>query len=412
MWVSISPVLWLLWQGRRSIWRFAVWGLLASIVLALVIPKRYESTTRLMPPDSRPSAGMAVLASLPAGSSGLGGFASSLLGMQSSGALFIGILSGRTVQERLVDRFDLRRRYGVARVEDACEILAQHTRLSDDRSNGIVKITVSDRDPSTAAAMADAYVQELDHLVVQLSTSDARRERVFLEERLRTVKADLDASSERLSEFSSKNKALDLKEQGRAMVDAAAKLQGELIAAESQLKGLEQIYAVDSVRVRAARARIAELQHQLQKMTAPRQSDASDGNSFYPSIRTLPGLGMTYAGLYREVQIEEAVYETLTKEYELAKVREAKEIPTVRVLDAARVPEKKSFPPRQPIVIFGTLFACVMGCAWILGKELWQRSDNRSPLKLLVRGINDDWRSRNPSTRKTHVPPTTSGNGS
>ena len=123
------------------------------------------------------------------------------------------------------------------------------------------------------------------------------------------------------------------------MVEAAATLQGQLIAAESELQGLKQIYTDSNPRVRSLNARVDELKRQLDKLGGKGESmtEASDqpGDSLYPSIRKLPLLGVTYADLYRRTMIQEAVLETLTKEYEIAKVQEAKEIPTVKVLDAA-----------------------------------------------------------------------------
>src|SRR4029077_19653737 len=163
------------------------------------------------------------------------------------------------------------------------------------------------------------------------------------------------------SQFASKNTAIDVKEQGKAMVEAAALLQGQLIAAQSQYEGLREIYTDNNVRVRSVKARIDELQRQLQKLGGKGESATSvsdlPADSLYPSIRKLPLLGVKYADLYRRTKIQEAVLETLTKEYELAKVQEAKEIPTVKVLDVANVPDKKSFPPRMSIIFLGTALA-------------------------------------------------------
>src|SRR5438445_2933317 len=169
------------------------------------------------------------------------------------------------------------------------------------------------------------------------------------------------------------------------MVDAAATLMGELIAAESELKGLEQIYTPNNVRVRSVRARIAELRKQLEKMGGKEGTEtnnsATASDSLYPSIRKLPLLGVTYADLYRRTKIQEAVYETLTQEYELAKVQEAKETPTVRILDEPAVPERKSFPPRTLITLgFGFLAFCA-GVLLALGQSKWQQIDSARPAK-------------------------------
>jgi uncharacterized protein involved in exopolysaccharide biosynthesis len=170
------------------------------------------------------------------------------------------------------------------------------------------------------------------------------------------------------------------------MVDAAAILQGQLIAAESELEGLRQIYTDNNARVRTLRARVDELKVQLEKI-AGKGEDVSGSNedqqqdSSYPSIRKLPLLGVTYADLYRRTQIQEAVLKTLTKEYELAKVQEAKEIPTVKVLDPASVPDKRSFPPRLLIILLGTFFAFCLGVLFAVESENWKSIDPTDPKK-------------------------------
>ncbi len=391
----------LLWEQRQFLLRVAGWGLLIATAIAFLIPKRYESTTRLMPPDTQSNSGLAMLAALSGRTgTGIGAVAGDLLGLKSTGALFVGILRSRTVEERLVDRFNLKKVYGVRLTESARKELAENTSISEDRKSGIVTITVTDRDPKRAAAMAVAYVEELDHLVAELSTSAAHRERVFLEERLRAVKQDLDAAAKEFSEFASKNAAIDIKEQGRAMVEAAALLQGQLIAAQSELEGLRQIYTDNNVRVRAVRARIGELQRQLEKLggketTAPGGTSQSS-EALYPSIRKLPLLGVRYADLYRRTKIQEAVFETLTQQYELAKVQEVKEIPSVKVLDAADVPEKKSFPPRLLIMFLGAFFSFAFALLWVVGSARWAEIDPKDPGRVFAEEIFTTLRAQKP----------------
>lgn len=384
--------LWLLWERRRFLVKAALWGLILSTLIAFLIPKRYESTTRLMPPDSQSASGMAMMAALAGSSgSGLGALAGDLLGMKSSGALFVDILSGRTVQDRIITRFDLRKVYGMRYWEDARKELTKRTAVSEDRKSGVITIVVTDHDPHRAAAIAQAYVEELDRLVAQVSTSSARRERVFIEQRLDTVKHDLDTASQQFSEYASKNTAIDITEQGKAMVEAAAKLEGELIAAQSELEGLEQIYAPTHIRVRSLRARVDELKQQLNKFggldSDPNITDPPNGSAQFPTIRQLPLLGVRWADLYRQTKIQEKVYELLTQQYELAKIQEAKEIPVVKVLDAPDVPEKKSFPPRLVIMVLGTFFALGAIAVYILAGEFWNQMDPLDSRKRLGEAI-------------------------
>src|SRR5262249_50708948 len=160
---------------------------------------------------------------------------------KGSGALFIGVLRSRTVEDRIVDQFDLKKVYGKRLQEKAREKLADRTAIAEDRKSGILSITVTDGDPKRAAAIAAAYVDQLNTLVAQVSTSSARRERIFLEGRLSGIKQDLETAEHDFSQFASTKGAVDIPAQGKAAVEAVAALEGQLIAAESQLEGLKQI---------------------------------------------------------------------------------------------------------------------------------------------------------------------------
>jgi uncharacterized protein involved in exopolysaccharide biosynthesis len=381
----------LLWERRRFLLRWTMIGFALSLVTAVLIPSRYEATTQLMPPDNQTGSGLAMLSAVTGRSAGLGAVAGDLLGVKNSGALFVGVLQSRTVRDRLSEQFKLSDVYRTSRIEDTRQALAEHTGISDDHKSGIISITVTDHDPQRAAAMASTYVKELDRLVAEVSTSAARRERIFLEDRLLTVKQDLDVSATKFSEFASKNTAIDIPAQGKAMVEAAATLQGQLIAAESELHGLEAIYTDQNVRVKALRARVSELRTQLGKIggeagAAGALSPKSDP-SLYPSIRQLPLLGVTYADLYRKTKIQETVFELLTQQYELAKVQEAKEIPSVKVLDTAVVPTKKSYPPRGAFTVTGTALFLLGACVWIFVNRTYAAIDPQDPRKQLAEEV-------------------------
>jgi len=392
----------MLWERRRFLFRMFLAGLAASLTLALLIPTEYQSTARLMPPD-RSSGGLEMLAGLvgKSTSDSLTGLASSVLGLKTTGDLFLGILGSRTVQDDVIRKFDLRKVYGKRRWEDARAALARNTDLSTDRKSGIVVLEVSDRNPQRAAAMTQEYINELDLTLTTQDTSAAHRERVFLEQRLQEVKQNLEVAENNFSDFASKNAALDIPTQGKAMVEASASLQGQLIASETELQGLRQIYTDNNVRVRSTEARIAELQRQLSKMDGAAPTSSRDGSrsaaadppsdtSFYPSFRKLPALGVTYADLLRSAKVQEAVFEVLTQEYELAKVEEAKELPSVKVLDPPNVPEKPSFLPRLLAVLMGGLVVFAAGSGWIMGLKRWENTDPQDPVKLFASRVFSD----------------------
>jgi capsule polysaccharide export protein KpsE/RkpR len=405
--------LWLLWLKRGTLARWTFRGALVALVIALVIPKQYESTARLMPPDTSSGGGLGMLGPMARGMSdgggglggggALGGLAGDLLGAHDSSAVWSDMLMSRTLQDRIIDRFDLLKVYGVRYREAARKRLSDSTQISIDRKSGVLTVVITDHDQHRAQQMAQAYVDELDHLVALVSTSAARRERIFLEQRLRQVKHDLDEASGQFAQYASKNTVIDVDSQAKAMVDSAAALQGQLIAAQSELEGLQQIYTSNNVRVRALQARVGELRSQLQKMggsnssldsTTP-NSSPSQSDQLYPSIRKLPLLGVRWLDLFRETKIQETVYELLTERYEVAKIEEAKEIPTVKVLDSPNWPERKSSPPRMLIVLLGMLLSFTGGVVLVFGTAAWHHMDPEDPRKQLAQemasGCNAVW---------------------
>lgn len=365
-------------------------GFVLCIALAFLIPARYQSTARLMPPDQSAGMSASMLTALTAkAGDSVGALAGDLLGMHTTGATLVGILSSRTIQDDLINRFDLRKIYGEKNYEDARRVLSARTDISEDRKSGIITIKVEDRNRDRAALLARGYVDDLNGRVSQLTTSSARRERVFLAGRLASIKAQLDESTLQLSRFSSKTKTFDPQIEGKAMLEAASTLQGQLIAAQSELKGLEQIYGPENSRVRSAAARVSELQSKLRALGGSGSQhsgtdDQAKTGDVYPSLEQFPILGNTYYDLARQAKINETVYEVLTKQYELAKVEEAKEIPTIKVLDEPIVPERKIWPPRLLIIVLGTVLFFFLAIAWIIGRDTWQTLTPDHPYKLML----------------------------
>jgi uncharacterized protein involved in exopolysaccharide biosynthesis len=361
-------------------------GVLLALVIAFALPAVYTSTTSVMPPDNAAS-GSSLLSML---SSTVPGAAQSgaMLGVKTPSALYEEILTSRTTQEALVKQFDLMRQYKSRFIADACKRLAAHTAIREDVKSGVVSISVNAHSPQLASNLAQAYVSELNRVLTESSTSDARRERVFLEGRLKEVKKDLDDSSMALSKFASKNRTIDVTYQPRATLESELKLREEMIDARSELAGLEQTYSKDNVKVLTARARLAALQQQIDKASGgasapgPNKSDSS-----YPSTGDFPALGVTYSDLDRNVRVDEQLWEALTKQYEESKVQEAKEIPTVRVLDVANFPERESGPARITIALFGAFLSLLAAVIAVKSIAVWEEIDPDDERKKLVRDI-------------------------
>jgi uncharacterized protein involved in exopolysaccharide biosynthesis len=390
----------LLWQHRHMIARLTAISLLVSLGIAFAIPKQYKSSASIMPPDQQGSGAMllAALSSRSGGLGALGGLAGGLLGGHTSAELFIDLLRSTSVSDHLIDRFNLQHAYHKRYRIDTAKHLARCTKITEDKKSGVITIVVEDTDRVRARDLAQGYLDELNNLVLRTNTSSAHRERVFVEQRLHTVQSDLERAQLEFSEFSSRNSTIDIKEQTRAMVDAGARVQAELMIEQSGLESLRQIYGDGNVRVREAEARIASLKSELARMTgssaplaagkqdvtAADPGDSGKKGELYPSLRQLPRLAVPYADLYRNVRVQETLFELLTQQYELARIEEAKDIPAVSVIDAPGIAEKKSFPPRLLLSLLLTFLSFAIASAIILFRSHWSTVDMSDPRKALA----------------------------
>lgn len=374
-------------RGRWLLWTLAGTALSALLTIRMC---KFEGTVQIMPPDAPGSGGVASMA-LPMlmkspGLSGLSGMASDMLGVKSTGSLFAKVLQSRTVEDNLIDHFHLRDRYGKKYWEDARKILQNSTAITEDKKSGVISVVVRDRDPQLAADLAAAYIKELDLLMLRTSTSAAGRERAFIEQRLQDEKAALDEAQKRFSQFSSNSMALDIPQQTRVMVESAARLQGELIASRAELQGLEQIYTAENPRVRTLRSRVNELQRAIDQLNTGYSGKAEAGNttkSPYPSVKNLPLVGLEWTNLYRDTKIHETIFETLTQQFEMARIQEAREIPTVKVLDPAVVPEKRHPSPKL-VTAIGALLSGLLACVGLFWQYNWLKRSPDDPWRMLL----------------------------
>jgi capsule polysaccharide export protein KpsE/RkpR len=392
--------LWKIWHKRHLLAKVGIRALILSTLAAFLIPNKFESITRVLPSDSIPHTGgmLSALAGI-SGSSSAGSSSSSLLdmagealGTKNNGALYVALLKSRTVQENLVRRFNLMKVYHVGSMGAARKILEKRADITEDRKSFVITLSVTDHDRQRARDLAQGYIEELNNLLAHVTTSSAGQQRLFLEQRLVQVRKDLETAEKNFSQYSSKNATLDLPEQTRAMVESGAILEAQVIAAQSEVEGLQQVYTSNNVRVRTAQARLSELQRKLQQMGGaadgpPSHVSGANDQQLYPPIRQLPLLGVEWADLYREVKVEETVFQLLTTQYELARMEEARETPVLNIVDPASLPERKSFPPRLVLIIASTFLCVALGALWILAQERWHSISYDSPTKLFLQDI-------------------------
>jgi len=375
----------------RMVWRR--WRLVGAVCLAAAVltfgvsrllPKVYESTTTLVVPKEGTGSGLAGLAAsgllqqLPSLSLSI----PSLPSFTPNRDLLVGVLKSRTLAQGIVERFGLRDRYGARYLDDAIKMLHAATTIAVSRE-GIISVRIEDRDPAQAAAMANHYVELLDQFVAQYGTGEAGRQRTFLTRQLARARADLDTAEQALRRFQEQNRAIVLQEQTKGAIEAAARLKGEIMAAEVQLQVMRNFATDANPEVVAIRRRIDEMNRQLGQMQYGTANVAPPGGrdrgDFTVPFAKVPEVGLELVRLTRDVKIQEVLVTLLTQQLEQARIAEARDTPVVQVLDRA-VPAERYTRPRA--VLNGGLAAMV---GLVFGAILAVVIETRPPRRRLTR---------------------------
>ncbi|MEK7286807.1 MAG: GNVR domain-containing protein [Nitrospirota bacterium] len=347
-----------LWQvlvkRKRIIYLIVGVAFCASIIISLLLPKIYAATTSTYPPQQDSmgiSMGMNALAE-----KGLGGLSGGLFGGKTPADLWVGILKSNTLRDTIIKRFSLKELFHVKTIEDARVALNGRVKIIKGKDE-IIAITVEDKDPSRAAKIANAFVEELDKINRGNVMTSGKRTRLFLEKRLHDAKSDLFKAEEEIKVFQENNKAVRIDEQSKAIFGAIGEVRGNLMAKEVELETLLSFTTRNHPKAEILQSEVAGLKNQLRALTEGKKGgNASSKDIFIPTER-IPDLGLQYTRLFRNAKVQETLYGLLIQQYELARVQEAKDSPTVQILDFAKVPEKKIKPKRALIVIFSTFTA-------------------------------------------------------
>jgi uncharacterized protein involved in exopolysaccharide biosynthesis len=347
---SVGPLdLWTLWFRRRVLVAAILFTSLAGTfgVSTLVLPKMYESTATLLPQlDSKEGGGLAALLT----ATGAGGMAqnlgASLPNMPTTPTdVFVAILKSRVMADEVIAKFGLMALYDERTMHDTRAELAERVRIAVSKEK-VIKVTVEDANPQRAADIAAHFVAGLDRLNRTLNVSKAGQNRAFLERRLNETMETMAKAEEALRDFQAKNKAVAVEAQSKAMIEAAAMIQGQITAQEVQLQVMEGYLSPDNPDLSRVRSSIEELRKQLGLMESGKGAKGAPvGGRLHPAMITVPDLALQYGRLLRELKVQETLYALLTSQYEQAKITEARDTPTVQVLDPP-VPADKQSKPR------------------------------------------------------------------
>jgi len=366
--INLLEYLHVLAKRWRMILKVCAATFVISCVVALLLPNIYISTARLLPPQKESGS----LSGMLGGLGDLASLAGVSVGGGGSGDLFVGMLKSRTISDVVIDTYDLMKVYGLEYRVKAYAALAKHVNIGLGKDDGIIFISVEDEDPLRAAQIANTYVAELKKLNVRFNLATAGRERLFLENRLDVVTTDLSNAEEALREFQEKNKTIKIDAQAAAIIEAIAQLKGDLAAKEVELGALQSYQTEQNPQIKTLREVIAKIKDQIRKLETSSDGQKVSGDIFLPTS-DMPSLGLAYARLMRDFKVQETLFEILTRQLEMAKISEAKNVSTIQVLDEAVPADKKSKPKRSLIVLLGTFVAGFISVLWAFICEYSER---------------------------------------
>lgn len=371
--------------------------------ISLLFPNWYTAKTTILPPEKQ-GLSLGLSSSFLSGLSSLGGGMALPL-MATPSDVYASIAESRSVAEEVIKSEDLMNYYQEKSIQRAVKEVRSHLQVSVG-DEGMVSISYEDKNPQKAASVANSFALKLDQVNRQTFISKAKNSRIFIEQRLEQTRADLAESEEQLRKFQQENKAIAIDEQTKAAIGAAADLQAQLVVVELELNVLSK-NVEDTPEKRQLQFKRQELLNQLNKLEKGEGKGSQSGLLSVP-FEKVPDIALKYARLFRELKIQESVFELLTAEYEKAKIEESKDTPTIQVLDRAVPPERKSRPKRSFMVAFAGGFSLLFSVFFVFFREFMEKTRLKNPedyhrLQMVYATLKEDWRrfkSRLPFSRR------------
>jgi len=351
-----------LWKARRTILEFTAVCLVIAMALAFLLPTRYTSTATFIPPATSSGNSMAAIVAGQLSSLGAGDL---LGGIKNSGDLYAGILGSRSIERQLVKKFELMKVYRVSKESEAEKTLKANTSVTPDPKSSIVTLAVTDKNPQRAQDLADAYMEQLRSTNGRLALSQSSQRRLFFEQQLVKEKNDLEEAELDLKKSQEQSGLIAPTGQAEAEIRTITELQAQVAVRQVQLAALRQSATDQNPGVVRLQSEIGDLQGQLSRM------QTGKGRTSISAIPTskVPALQLDYVRKAREVKYHEALFEMLSRQYEAARLDEAREAPVLQVLDSASYPDTRSSPKRLLIILGGLGFGLLAGCGWVLIRD-------------------------------------------
>src|SRR5581483_7133258 len=337
--LDLLGVLLIIMRRRKKILILTLAAAILATLIVIVTPNMYTATTSILPPQQNESSANVLVGQIGM----LSGLSASDLGLKNPSDIFIGVLKSRSIQDALIDQFDLRRVYWVKRYEDARRRLNQNSEILAEKE-GLISISVSDRDPHRAADLANAYVDQLRLLNQNLAVSEATQRRLFYEQKLAAERNDLASAELSLKQAEDKTGLIQPDVQSRAIIDAIADTRAKVGIQEVKLQAMRTYATPNNPDLKRAEEELAGMRGQLAQLERS-TGELGNGNPEIPT-RRLPEAQLDYLRRTRDLKYHEALYDFLSKQLEAARIDEAKQAVLIQVVDKAIAPEKKSAPHR------------------------------------------------------------------
>jgi len=351
-------------KHKRLVFGLPFFAAIAAAVISFQLPERYTGTTRILPPQQNQSSAAAMIGQLGA----LAGGAAGALGIKNPADLYIGMLRSRTIADSLIERFNLKDVYQAKRSSDAREKLQIMSKIAAGKE-GLITIDVEDSDASRAASLANAYVEELLKLTSTLAVTEAGQRRLFFERQLEQAKGNLLRAELAARGALERGGITMVDAQGKSMVETSAVLRAQVSAKEVEISSMQSYAAPQNPALGKARQELAALRQQMSKL------ETGGGNSAaYPTPSGANERGVKSLTLLRDVKYNEFLFELLGKQYELARIDEAKEGTVIQVVDKAIVPDRRSSPKRSLIVLLSVIVAGVAALLLAFVKESFEKA--------------------------------------
>ena len=379
--ISLLDLLIVLAERKRTIlWVTAVFAILA-IVISLVLPKRYTASVTLLPPQQNSSMGAALTSQL-GNLGGMAALAGGSLGLKNPNDMFVAMLKSRTVEDAMVQHFGLMQEYHQKYLSDARKVFDKYATVDGSGKDGLIHISIEDRDPNRAAELANGYIDQFRKLSEHLAITEASQRRLFFEQQLNQAKDNLANAEEALKLTEQKTGLIQLDSQARALIESAASLRAQIAAKEVQIQSIRTFATSENSQLIQTQQELEGLQRQLAKLGG---SENIDAGLMVPKGQ-VPTAGLEYGRKLREVKYNETIFDILARQFEIAKLDEAKQGALVQVVDSAVAPDRRSFPKRGIIVLAATAVGFFAGVFIALFQAGFQRikDDSETAQKLEV----------------------------